>query len=103
MSLLLPPNVSEQNLSKALDAFAGVVGAEHLLTSEEDKAEYRDPFWHKNWDDYEAAAVVQPETVEEIQAIVRIANERRIPLWVSGAAGTTAMAARPRASAAPWL
>ena len=83
VSLLLPPNVSEKNLSKALADFATVVGAEHVLTSEEGKAEFRDPFWFKSWDDYEAAAVVQPGTVEEIQAIVRIANERHVPLWVS--------------------
>ena len=83
VSLLLPPNVSEQSLSKALDDFAAAVGAEHVLSSEEDRAEFRDPFWHKSWSDYEAAAVVQPATVEEIQAIVRIANERRVPLWVS--------------------
>ena len=45
--------------------------------------EFRDPFWHLDWDDYEAAAVVQPATVEEIQAIVRIANEHRVPLWTT--------------------
>jgi 4-cresol dehydrogenase (hydroxylating) len=83
VSLLLPPNVSEQNLAKALEAFAAAIGSEHVLTSDEDKTEYRDPFWFKGWDDYEAAAVLQPATVGEIQAIVRIANERRVPLWVS--------------------
>jgi hypothetical protein len=35
MSLLLPPNVSEQNL----DAFAAAIGSEHVLTTEEDKFE----------------------------------------------------------------
>ena len=54
MSLFLPPNVSEQNFSKALDDFAAVVGAEHVLTSEEDTAEFRDPVLvHKSWDDYD--------------------------------------------------
>ena len=84
MSLLLPPNVSEQNLAKALADFSGVVGAEHVLTSEEGKAEFRDPFWHKSWDDYEAAAVVQPATVEEIQAIVtdrQRAPRAAVGLW----------------------
>ena len=55
-----------------------------MLTSEEDLLEFRDPFWFRGWDDYEAAAVVQPQSVEEIQAIVRIANEHKVPLWVSG-------------------
>ena len=43
----------------------------------------RIPSWHLAWNDYEAAAVVQPQSVEEIQAIVRIANEQRVPLWVT--------------------
>jgi 4-cresol dehydrogenase (hydroxylating) len=83
VSLLLPPNVSEQNLSKALDAFVAAIGSEYVLTDDEEKAEFRDPFWFKDWDDYEAAAVLLPETVEEIQAIVRIANEHAVPIWVS--------------------
>jgi 4-cresol dehydrogenase (hydroxylating) flavoprotein subunit len=85
VSLLLPPNLSERNLTEALDAFAEVVGAEHVLTAEDDAfLDFRDPFWYRDWDDYEAAAVVQPQTVEEIQAILRVANEHKVPLWVSG-------------------
>jgi 4-cresol dehydrogenase (hydroxylating) len=84
VTVTLPPDLSESALSAALDEFRAVVGAGHVLTSEEDLVEYRDPFWFKDWDDYEASAVVQPATVEEIQAIVRIANERKVPLWVSG-------------------
>ena len=33
------------------------------------------------WDDYTASAVLMPESVEQIQEIVRIANERKVPLW----------------------
>jgi 4-cresol dehydrogenase (hydroxylating) len=84
VTLTLPTDLSEQAFSRALDAFRSVVGDEHVLTSEEDLLEFRDPFWFRGWDDYDAAAVVQPESVEEVQAIVRIANEHRVPLWVSG-------------------
>ncbi len=83
MAITLPPDLSETALQTALDELAAVVGAEHVLTSEEDLLEFRDPFWYRSWDDYEASAVVQPETVEEIQAIVRIANERKVPIWVT--------------------
>jgi 4-cresol dehydrogenase (hydroxylating) flavoprotein subunit len=79
VSITLPPEVSE----KALDAFRAVVGEDAVLTDEESLREFRDPFWHLDWDDYEAAAVVQPTTVEEIQAIVRIANEQKVPLWTT--------------------
>ncbi len=82
--MTLPPTISEQVLSAALRDFEQVVGADHVLTAEDDLLEFRDPFWFRTWDDYEASAVVQPDSVEEIQAILRIANERRVPLWVSG-------------------
>jgi 4-cresol dehydrogenase (hydroxylating) flavoprotein subunit len=84
VTVTLPPDLSEQALSSALDEFVAAVGSEHVLTAEEDLLEFRDPFWYRGWDDYEASAVVQPESVEEIQEIVRIANEHRVPLWVSG-------------------
>ena len=84
MTVTLPPDLSEQALSRALEEFAAAVGSEHVLTSEEDLLEFRDPFWYLGWDDYEASAVVQPESVEEIQEILRIANEHKVPIWVSG-------------------
>src|SRR5579863_4575437 len=83
MSLILPPEVTEASLERTLDDLRAAVGAGHVLTSPEEMREFRDPFWHLAWSDYEAAAVVQPETVEEIQAIVAIANERRVPLWTT--------------------
>ena len=33
----------------------------------------------RTWDDYSASAVVMPTTVEEVQAVVRVANEHRRP------------------------
>ena len=61
----------------------GKVGT--LLTSDEDLREFRDPFAFASWDDYTASAVVMPETVEQIQEIVRIANRHGVPLWTHGA------------------
>ena len=52
-----------------------------MLTDEDELREFRDPFAYAGWNDYTASAVVMPETVEEIQEIVRIANEHRVPLW----------------------
>jgi 4-cresol dehydrogenase (hydroxylating) flavoprotein subunit len=79
----LPPGVSEADFARALARFAAVVGPDAVLTAEADLLDFRDPFWHREWDDYEASAVVQPQSVEEIQAIVRIANELKIPLWTT--------------------
>jgi 4-cresol dehydrogenase (hydroxylating) flavoprotein subunit len=77
----LPSGVSEQAQSKALDAFRAVLGSERVLTSEDELRDFGDPFEPASWDTYTASAVVLPDTVEEIQAIVRIAAEHRIPLW----------------------
>jgi 4-cresol dehydrogenase (hydroxylating) len=84
MSTVLSPGVSEEQLSRALDGFAAAVGADRVLTGEEGLREYRDPFAYATWDEYTASAVVMPESVEEIQEIVRVANECRVPLWTIG-------------------
>ena len=69
----------------ALDDLAKAVGSDAVLTSDEDLREFRDPFAFASWDDYTASAVVMPETVEQIQEIVRIANRHGVPLWTHGA------------------
>lgn len=43
--------------------------------------EYRDPFWVQGSSDFDAAAMVSPTSVEHVQAIVRIANAHKVPLW----------------------
>jgi 4-cresol dehydrogenase (hydroxylating) flavoprotein subunit len=83
LAITLPPELSERSLERALVAFRAVVGDDHVLTDQEEMREFRDPFWYETWDDYEASAVVQPASVEEVQAIVRLANEHKVPLWTS--------------------
>jgi 4-cresol dehydrogenase (hydroxylating) len=70
--------------STAIDEFADAVGSDAVLTSEEDLREFRDPFAFATWNEYTASAVVMPETVEQIQEIVRIANRHGVPLWTHG-------------------
>src|SRR4029079_15889626 len=81
---LLPPGVSSDDFAAALDELASACGAEALLTSEEDIAGFRDPFQFATWEEYAASAVVLPDTVEQIQQVVGIANRYRIPLWTHG-------------------
>ena len=84
MTSVVSADVSASDLSRALDGFIAAVGADHVLTDEADLREFRDPFAYETWDDYTASAIVMPETVEEIQEIVRVANEHKIPLWTHG-------------------
>jgi 4-cresol dehydrogenase (hydroxylating) len=74
--------LSASQTERALDAVRAVVGAEHVLTGEE-ALEFRDPFWYRGWPQYDASAVVQPATLEEVQAIVRLADEHLLPLWTT--------------------
>lgn len=83
MISVVSAEVSAGDLSRALDGFVAAVGAAHVLTDESDLREFRDPFAFETWDDYTASAIVMPETVEEIQEIVRVANRHTIPLWTN--------------------
>jgi 4-cresol dehydrogenase (hydroxylating) len=84
MTSVVSAEVSAGDLSRALDGFTAAVGADRVLTDESDLREFRDPFAYQSWDDYTASAIVMPETVEEIQEIVLVANQHKIPLWTHG-------------------
>jgi 4-cresol dehydrogenase (hydroxylating) len=81
MASVLPrANVGDE----ALGAFIDALGPDGVVTAPEQLAEWRDPYDYKRSDDYTASAVVFPRSVEDVQAIVRVANEHRVPLWTSG-------------------
>ena len=78
-----PPGISERDFARALTELRNAVGADWVFTSAEDLNLYRDaysPFKGEAQDRVPSAAVA-PTTVEQVQAIVRIANANRIPLW----------------------
>ena len=79
----VPPGVSERDFERALARFRSVVGADWVFTSDEDVALYRDaysPLWSEP-EEKVASAAVGPESAEQVQEIVRIANEFRVPLY----------------------
>ena len=76
-----PQPPAEASVSRALARFEQIVGQEHVLTAASDLLEFRDPFQPATWDDYTPSAVVMPESVEQIQDIVRVAAEHAVPLW----------------------
>jgi 4-cresol dehydrogenase (hydroxylating) len=83
MVYMIPPGMTEADFSTALDRFAAVVGPEWLFSSEDDMDTYRDsysPFWGAE-DERLAAAAVAPANVDEVQEIVRIANEFKVPIY----------------------
>jgi 4-cresol dehydrogenase (hydroxylating) len=78
-----PPNVSPEVFSVALQAFAGVVGKEWVFVEDEDLFPYRDSYspLRDTPEDRSASAAVAPGSVEEVQAVVRLADKHRIPLY----------------------
>ena len=78
-----PPGVSEADFAEALGQFEAVVGKDWLFTSDEDLDLYRDaysPFWGEP-EERVASAAVAPDSVEQVQAVMRIANAHKIPIY----------------------
>jgi (+)-pinoresinol hydroxylase len=79
----VPPGVSPTDFAAALAQFERAVGKEWVFTSDEDVALYRDaysPFLGEP-DEIVASAAVAPDTVEQVQQVVKIANNYRIPIY----------------------
>ena len=76
-----PPHIAAGRLDRALQAFAGVVGKDWVLTSDEDRSTYLDVYALGSGEEHLPSAAVAPASTEEVQAIMRLANEHRVPLW----------------------
>ena len=79
----LPPGVGSKDFLAAIKQFEGAVGKDWVFTSDEDVALYRDaytPAWHEVEEKIPSAAVA-PAGVEEVQTVVKIANNYKVPLW----------------------
>jgi len=81
--MAVPPGVSERDFARAIEQFAGIVGAQWVFTSDDAIATYRDAYspWRGEADEKQASAAVAPDSVEQVQQIVRVANEYSIPLY----------------------
>jgi 4-cresol dehydrogenase (hydroxylating) len=80
---ILPPGVAAEQFEVAIRAFEAAVGREWVYTSEDDLGPYRDSFstvWNTG-EERRASAALAPDSVEQVQAIVRIASRHRIPLF----------------------
>ena len=75
------PRLSAPTLERALRACARIVGEEWVLAGEVDRDAYLDAYAPGDGREHRPAAAVAPQSLEELQAIVRIANEFRLPLW----------------------
>jgi 4-cresol dehydrogenase (hydroxylating) len=65
----------------AVARFEALLGADAVRSAPEDLAEFLDPYPFGDPAEFAPGAVVSPSSVEEVQAIVRVANELGVPLW----------------------
>jgi len=78
-----PPGLSERQFRTALGQLEEIVGAEWVFSSDADVALYRDAYSPLRGDAEEryASAAVAPISVEQVQGIVRVANEYQLPIY----------------------
>lgn len=77
----LPPGVTASTLDRALQTISTAIGTEKVATDPATIAEFGDPFQFPGSATNVPSGVVSPASVEDVQAVVRIANEHRIPIW----------------------
>ncbi len=65
------------------DELIALVGADNALFTQEERDTYRDPYWFAGDRTYDSCGAVFPDSVEQVQEIVRIAGRHGIPVWTS--------------------
>lgn len=80
---LLPVGVSAADFASAIAEFKTAIGPDWVFTSDDDVALYRDAY-SPAWDEpgeLRASAALAPANVEQVQAVMRIANHYRISVY----------------------
>lgn len=80
---ILPEGLSLNDFEDAVKELQAAIGKDWVYTEETDLNLYRDPYspFSGEPEDPVPSLVVAPKTREEVQAVVRIANRFKIPLW----------------------
>jgi 4-cresol dehydrogenase (hydroxylating) len=79
----LPPGLERGTFERAIKKMAAIVGSQWVFTSADDIDLYRDPYSPSRGqpDEIIPSGAVAPENIEEVRAIMRVANEHRIPIY----------------------
>ncbi len=80
----LPPGLTEKDFADALAQFRRIVGDAHVFTGEA-LAPYRDPYSLEDDAKFSTPAALAPDSAEQVQAIVKVANQYGVPLWTISA------------------
>jgi 4-cresol dehydrogenase (hydroxylating) flavoprotein subunit len=75
------PQATDEALSEALELWRAALGSAAVLLDEE-AAEFADPYSPQEFG-FVPRVVLQPDCVEQVQEIVRIASRTGVPIWVN--------------------
>lgn len=78
---VLPPGMSVAGLARVLAAIGSVIGPQWVSSDEQTLFGYRDPNATLDDDAFLPSAVIAPASVEEVRAILRIADQHGLYLW----------------------
>lgn len=73
------------NKEVLIQKFGEIVGDEHILVEGEAYEDFKDPYWIDESEDFQPMFVVQPKNVDEVQEVVKLANELEVHIWPSSA------------------
>ncbi|MDC7705537.1 FAD-binding oxidoreductase [Vogesella indigofera] len=79
--LALPKGVSEARFDAAIKKFTAALGKDNVLTSGEHLQPYTKVMMAVETEKHVPSAIVMATTVEQVQAVVKICNEYKIPVW----------------------
>lgn len=79
----LPPGLSSQDFHETISQFEAAVGKQWVFTSDEDVALYKDSYsvFLGEPEEIVASAAVAPDTVEQVQKVMKIANAFKVPIY----------------------
>lgn len=84
MKDILPEGVSAAAFQSTIGELRGIVGKEWVIIEETPLSSYRDAYSPLPDGTMLPSAAVAPRGVEQIQKILKVANDHRIPIWTIG-------------------
>lgn len=86
---ILPAGFDEKTFDAALQAIAEIIGKDNIsydgrdgaLAGAQDQKFYGDTWPLAEEDQHAPSAAIRPQTVSEVQEVLKVANKFKLPLW----------------------
>src|SRR5690554_8129588 len=78
---LLPSGVTQNNFDQAVEKFRALLGDENVLLEQQQLMPYNKIMMSVENAAHAPSAALTATSVEQVQGVVKICNEHRIPIW----------------------